>query len=152
MRKSKINSEVVAKAFEYAKSGFNNKQIYEALGISKSTLYANSDLMDSIKKGQSELRSEVSSSLLKNAIKLDNPTVQIFLAKRLRLFDETFDTFSLKTSKDIVKAFSELFIAVGNGVISEEKARQLQCILESTMKAYEVNELEQRVEELEKSS
>lgn len=44
-----------------------------------------------IKEGQLELRQNISKSLLSNATDLNNPTVQIFLAKKLRLFDDTFN-------------------------------------------------------------
>ena len=44
-----------------------------------------------IKEGQLVLRQNISKSLLSNATDLNNPTVQIFLAKKLRLFDDTFN-------------------------------------------------------------
>lgn len=148
-RKPKINDEVIKQAFELSLSGFNDKQIQSSLSISKSLMYSNMELMDSIKKARIELRKNISKSLLDNAMDLKNPTVQIFLAKKLRLFDDTFDSMSLKSSDDVLKVTSNLFKAVSEGAISEDKANQLKSILESFIKAYELNELEQRITKLE---
>jgi len=148
-RKSKINDEVIKQAFEMARAGFNDKQILEAIQISKSLMYSNMELMDTIKKARVELKQDISKSLLSNAIDLNNPTVQIFLAKRLRLFDDTFDSMPLKKSEDTLKAISKLFTAVGSGAISEDKSNQLLSILNTYTKAYEVQELEQRLTALE---
>jgi len=148
-QKTKINKEMIQQAYELSRAGFNNKQIQEALNISKALLYRNVDLIDTIKGARQELRQEVSKSLLSNAIDLNNPTVQIFLAKRLRLFDDTFDSIPLKKSEDTLKAISKLFTAVGSGAISEDKSNQLLSILNTYTKAYEVQELEQRLTALE---
>ena len=150
-RKPKVNNEMKEQAYELATKGFNNKQIIQALDISKSTLYGNVDLMDSIKKGQMELREKISEYLLNNAVNLNNPTTQIFLAKKLRLFDDTFESITLKKSSDVVQTISNIFQAVSDGSISEDKAKQLQSLLDTFTKAYEVNELEQRVLLLEQS-
>ncbi len=147
--KPKINDDVIKEAFKLARTGFNDKQIQEALQISKSLMYSHKELMDTIKKARVELREEISNSLLKNAIDLSNPTVQIFLAKRLRLFDDTFNTITLKKSDDILRAINKLFGAVSNNSISDDKANQLKSILETFTKAYEVNELETRLSKLE---
>ena len=98
-RKPKINDNVIKEAFELARAGFNDKQMQEAFGISKSLMYANLELMDTIKGARRELRQKISQSLLSNAVDLNNPTVQIFLAKKLRLFDDTFDSINLKCSR-----------------------------------------------------
>ncbi len=148
-QKTKINKEMIEEAYTLARAGFNNKLIQESLGISKASLYRVKDLKDTIKEARQELRQEVSKSLLSNATDLNNPTVQIFLAKKLRLFDDTFDSMPLKKSDDVLKAISKLFIAVGDGAISEDKANQLKSILDSFTKAYELNELEKRIAALE---
>jgi len=150
-RKSKINNEMIKEAFELAKSGFNNKQIQEALNISKALLYRNVDLIDSIKEGQLELRKKISSSLLENATDLNNPTVQIFLAKKLRLFDDTFNSINIKNTDDVLTTVSTLFKAVSDGSISDDKANQLKSILHLYNDAYNINILEKRITELEES-
>lgn len=149
IKKTKINKEMIDEAYALARAGFNNKQLQEALSISKASIYRVKDLKDTIKEARQELRQEVSRSLLTNATDLNNPTVQIFLAKKLRLFDDTFDSMPLKKSDDVLKAISKLFIAVGDGAISEDKANQLKSILDSFTKAYELNELEKRIVALE---
>lgn len=148
-RKPKINDNVIKEAFELAKAGFNDKQIQEAFGISKSLMYANLELMDTIKGARRELRQNISQSLLSNAVDLNNPTVQIFLAKKLRLFDDTFDSINLKSSDDVLKVISRIFKAVSDGTISDDKANQLKSLLDTFTKAYEVNELDKRITQLE---
>ena len=151
-RKPKINDEVIKKAYELSRAGFNDKQIQESLKISKSLMYSNMELMDTIKKAKTELREEVSKSLLSNAMDLNNPTVQIFLAKKLRLFDDTFDSITLKKSDDVLNTISKLFKAVSDGAISEDKANQLKSIIDSFSKAYELNNLEERITALEEGT
>jgi len=150
-RKPKINDSVIQEAHELAKAGFNDKQIQEALNISKSLMYANLEFMDTIKEARKELRHEISKSLMNNAVNLDNPTVQIFLAKKLRLFDDTFDSINLKNSDDALKVISSIFKAVSDGSISDDKANQLKSLLDTFTKAYEVNELDKRITLLEES-
>lgn len=150
-RKPKINNTVIKEAHELAKAGFNDKQIQEALKISKSLMYANMEFMDTIKEARAELRKEISKSLMSNAVDMQNPTVQIFLAKKLRLFDDTFDSINLKNSDDVLKVISSIFKAVSDGSISDDKANQLKSLLDTFTKAYEVNELDKRITLLEES-
>ncbi len=150
IRKSKIDNGMIQQAYELASKGFNNKQIYETIKISKSSLYASMDLMDSIKKGNSELRTKLSDAILKNAVELDNPTTQIFLAKRLNLFENTMDkAITIKKSDDILKAVSSIFIAVSDGSLNDDRSKLLLSVIDSYSKAYELNNLEERLEILE---
>lgn len=151
-RKPKLNvtEELIAEVEKMAENGFNQKQIAKHLDISVQQLHkAYLELIEAIKRGQEKLRIKVSESILNNATDLNNPTVQIFLAKKLRLFDDTFDSITLKKSDDVLNAISKLFKALSDGEISEDKAKQLQSILDSFTKAYEVNELENRIAILE---
>lgn len=141
--------ELLDKIYELALNGFNTRQIYESLEIKQKTFYNHRDYLQAIKRGQKDLRIKLADSLLKNAVDLNNPTVQIFLAKKLRLFDDTFETITLKNSDDVLKATAGLYKAISEGTISQDKANQLQAILEGFLKAYEVNELERRIEALE---
>jgi len=102
-RKSKITKELIKQAYTLATSGFNDKQIYESLNISKALFYRNIDIIDTIKEARTNLRENISKSLINNAVDLNNATTQIFLAKRLKLFDDTFDTVSIKKSDDVLK-------------------------------------------------
>lgn len=139
----KINKEVINKAYDLAKAGFNNKAIYENLSISKSAFYKNVDLIDSIKKARTELREDISNSLLNNA-RTGDTTSLIFLAKRLNLFSEDI-SINLRTPKSALKSLEE----VANANISLEHKNSLKSIISDYIKAYEVVELEKRVEALE---
>jgi len=145
----KVNKEMIEKAQELSRAGFNNKQIYEVLNISKALFYRSKDLIDPIKDARKELRQNISQSLINNAVDLNNPTVQIFLAKRLKLFDDTFDSISIRKSDDVLKVVADIFKAVSTNTISEDKSKQLLAILDTYIKAYEMNELEKRITELE---
>lgn len=147
--KIKVTKELIQKAYDLAKAGFADKQIYETLGIAKATFYAKIDLIDNIKRARTELRESISKSLLNNALDLNNPTIQIFLAKKLRLFDDTFDTIKIKNSDDLLTATNDLFTAVATSSISDDKANQLKSIIESYSKLYEINNLEKRLTVLE---
>lgn len=139
----KITKQLIKKAYDLAKAGFNNKTIYESLDISKSAFYNNKDLMDSIKKARAELREEVSSSLLTNA-KTGDTTSLIFLAKRLNLFSEDVQ-IKLTNPKSALKSLEE----VANANISLEHKNSLKSIISDYIKAYEVSELEERISKLE---
>jgi len=148
-RKSKITKELIKQAYTLPTSGFNDKQIYESLNISKALFYRNIDIIDTIKEARTELRENISKSLINNAVDLNNATTQIFLAKRLKLFDDTFDSISIKKSDDVLKVIADIFKAVSDNKISEDKSKQLLSILDTYIKAYEMNELEKRITALE---
>lgn len=139
----KIDKQMIKKGYDLAKVGFNNKSIYENLSISKSAFYKNVDLIDSIKKARAELREDVSNSLLNNA-RIGDTTSLIFLAKRLNLFSEDI-SISLRTPKSALKSLED----VANANISIEHKNSLKSIISDYIKAYEVVELEKRVEALE---
>lgn len=139
----KITKQLIKKAYDLAKAGFNNKTIYESLDISKSAFYNNKDLMDSIKKARAELRENVSNSLLNNATTGDTTSL-IFLAKRLNLFSEDI-SIKLTSPKSALKSLEE----VANANISLEHKNSLKSIISDYIKAYEISELEQRISKLE---
>ena len=151
-KNTKINKNMIQKAYELAKNGFSNKQIQDVLHISKASIYRIKDLKDSIKDGQMSLRADITKSLINNAVDLNNPTVQIFLAKQLKLFDDTFDTISINKSDDVLVVVSDIFKAVAQNTISEDKSKQLLSILDTYIKAYEMHELEKRIISLESQS
>ena len=135
--------EIKKLAFNLAKAGFNNKTIYENLKISKSSFYANMDLLDTIKKARTELREEVSNALLGNAKKGDTTSL-IFLAKRLNLFSEEY-SIKLSSPTEALKSLEEL----ANANISVEHKNSLKGILNDYIKTYEIIELEKRITLLE---
>lgn len=139
----KITPETIKAAYELAANGINNKQIIEALNISKSAFYANVDLMDAIKKAKSELRSKVSNALLEKATTGDT-TAQIFLAKRLNLFSEDM-SIDLSSPQTALNSLEE----IANANISLEHKNSLKGIVSDYIKAYEIIELEKRITALE---
>ena len=139
----KITKQLIKKAYDLSRAGFNNKTIYESLDISKSAFYSNMDLMDTIKKAKSELREEVSKSLLNNA-KTGDTTSLIFLAKRLNLFSEDIH-IKLSNPMSALKSLEE----VANANISLEHKNCLKSIIHDYIKSYEILELEQRISKLE---
>ena len=149
MRKQIETNEMIKKTYDLSKAGFSAKQIYESLGISHTTFYKKVELVEALKRGQFELRKKISEAILKNSVDLNNQVTQIFLAKKLRLFDDTFDSMSLRNTDDALKTISKLFKAVSDGSISDDKANQLKSILDSFNKLYEANVLEDRLSKLE---
>lgn len=148
----KLDKSQIDKCFEYSSKGYTTTQIFEALAISKSSLYSNKDALDAINRGRQELRQKLSDSLISNAVDMKNPTVQIFLAKRLRLFDDTFETITLNKSSDAVAATAQIYKAIADGTISDDKANQLKALLDTFVKAYEVQEIEKRLQALERGN
>lgn len=133
-------------AYNLAKNGFNNKAIYENLNISKSAFYKKVDLIDSIKKARTDLREKVSNALIDNATKGDTTSL-IFLAKRLNLFSEDM-SINLKSPSTALKSLEN----VANANISIEHKNSLKGIISDYIKAYEVVELEKRIEALENAN
>jgi len=145
-RKPKVTKELLEVAYDLSIKGFNDKQIIEAIKISKSLFYINMELLDTIKRGRRELRLLVSQSLLNNAIDINNPTAQIFLAKRLNLFSEDI-SIDLSSPKTAIKSLE----CIANANISIEHKNSLKSIIGEYLKAYEVVELEERISVLEKN-
>lgn len=139
----KNKKELIPLAYKMAKSGISNKQIIEALCISKSAFYADVDIMDTIKKGKSELREEVSNALLEKATSGDT-TALIFLSKRLNLFSDQ-PQLDLTSVDNALKSYSTL----ADADISLEHKNSLRGILSDYFKAYEITELEERLAALE---
>ncbi len=52
IKKTKINKEMIDEAYALARAGFNNKQLQEALSISKASIYRVKDLKDTIKEAR----------------------------------------------------------------------------------------------------
>jgi len=143
MSNPKITKEVLETVYELAKNGISNKHIAEAINISTAYFYKRVDVVDTVKKAKSELRAEVSKSLLENANNGDTTSL-IFLAKRLNLFSEDY-YIDLKTPSTAIKSLEEL----ANSNISLEHKNSLKGFISDYMKSYEVVELEERLKILE---
>lgn len=145
-RKTKITKELILEAEGLAEAGFSHKQIYQAIGLSHTAFYENVELLETIKKAENELREKVSNSLMEKAVNKDDTTALIFLAKRLNLFSGDIN-ISLDNPRSALKSLETL----SNADISLEHKNALKGIINDYLKAYELIELEQRIEKLEDS-
>lgn len=132
---------------EYAYKGFKNRDIADALGVSTSFIYDNKEFLACIKKGRQRLRQELTDAMLSKATDHEDTTMQIFLAKRLGLFEKDTPQVDLKSSEDSMKAFEKIF----NADIPLEAKNALKGILESFNRGHEILELEKRIIDIEKS-
>lgn len=147
--KKKINAEVVAKAREYALQGFTHLQIAKSIGVSSSTLYADSEMMDTIRSAEDELRRTIAQDI-QNSSRNGEVAAQIFLSKRLNLFSASYKLPQIKTIGSALNQIARINSDLANGVLPVELANNLIKNIECFMKAYELNDLEKRIEELEK--
>lgn len=147
-RKLKITTELIKEAQELAAAGFSDKQVFTALDLSSSSFYANTELMETIKKARNDLRKKVSDALMATAVNGDT-TAMIFLSKRLNLFQNSYSAGSLKTAKDALTELEKLYDASIGGEIPIELISTVSKILNDFVKTLEVSELEKRVEEIE---
>jgi len=148
--KKKITKKLIAEAAEFAKTGFSNKQIMSAVDLSSSAFYANQELTDTVKKNRMELRKEIAKSLTESALDRNDTTVQIFLSKRLGLFQSSYKKGSLKTVGDAVSELSKLYKSSDDMPL--ELINATAKILNDFVKMIEVSELEIRIEKLEREN
>lgn len=130
---------------ELASLGYNIKNTYEAIGICSSKAFADVQFMEAHKRGYEQLRKTLSEKILGKAADQEDTTMQIFLSKRLGLFEKAQPQLRLQSTGDALKAFEEVF----NSDLSIEAKTALKGVLESFTRAYEVTEQEKRIQELE---
>lgn len=140
-KKLKIDYEQVK---QLACQGYNVKTIAEVVGICRSLAYENLDFMDAYKKGRQELTDSLAKSMLSKAVAGD-VTTQIFLAKRLGLFEKSQPQIKLQSAEDALKAFEEVF----NADISVESKNALKSVLESFTRTLGITEQDRKIRELE---
>lgn len=149
-RKKKITPELIATAGELAKSGFSDKQVYEAIGIASSTFYASKELTETVKKARQELRKEVADSLLETAVGGDT-TALIFLSKRLGLHQSlNYKKGKLKTQKDAVVELEKLYHTSISGDAPLELINAVGKILNDFIGAVDKADIEARLDQIEK--
>lgn len=130
-----------------ASMGYNIKNTYEVIGICSSKAFADVQFMEAHKRGYEIMRAKLSKKILDKAIDSEDTTMQIFLSKRLWLFEKVMPQVKLENTEDALKAFGEVF----NSDISIESKSALKGILEGFARTYEVSEIEKRMAELEKN-
>jgi len=129
---------------QLAYKGYNVTNIAKSMGTCKTLAYQDREFMEAYEKGREQLTDELSQAMLDKAVGGDVAT-QIFLAKRLGLFEKAQPQIRLQSTEDALKAFEEVF----NSDISLEAKTALKGIVESFTRTYEVTELERRVKEVE---
>ena len=135
---------------ELAGKGYNTTMICSAIGVSRSYAYTQKDIMDAIKRGHDQAKQKVIDDLMTRSESDQGATASIFLAKQLKCFDTYFPTSSPQSTSDALKKISNIYLAVAKNELPEEKAAHLISFLEKYLKAYEINNLETRISELEK--
>ena len=146
--KSKITPKLIKDAKEYALSGFTHRQIAKSLNISPTTLYKNVDIMNTINKAEDELRRDIAQDI-RTSSNNGEVSAQIFLSKRLNLYSTTYKMPQIKTVKTALTQISRINSDLANGVLPVELANNLIKNIDLFLKAFEVNELEKRIEQLE---
>ena len=129
---------------ELAYKGYNVTTIAKNMGTCKSVAYLDKEFMEAYEKGRQKLTDELSQAMLDKAVGGDTGT-QIFLAKRLGLFEKAQPQIRLQSTEDALQAFEEIF----NADISLEAKSALKGVLESFTRTFEVTELEKRIQEVE---
>lgn len=149
-RKKKITEELINRAGEFAKSGFSDKQIYEAVSLSHTSFYGNSELVATVKANREELRRTVADALLNSALGGETASL-IFLSKRLGLHQSItgYKKGRLKTPKDATIELEKLYHASINGDAPMELINSVGKIINDFVKTYEVSNLEDRISALE---
>ena len=148
--KKKITPQLIEQAGEFAKSGFSDKQIYEAVDLSHTAFYGNAELVATVRTQRQKLRKTVADTLLQSAVGGDTASI-IFLSKRLGLHQSItgYKKGRLKTPKDAVRELEKLYHASISGDAPMELINAVGKIINDFVKAYEVSSLEERITALE---
>ncbi len=147
----KVTPKLIAKAKEYALCGFSHLQIAKSVGIANSTLYADSNLMDTIREAESELREQIANDI-KASSGSGEVSAQIFLSKRLNLYQTQYKMPQIKSVKTALTQISRVNSDLADGTLPPELANNLIKNIETFIKAYEVSTLEERIIALENQS
>ena len=135
-----------------ASKGYTASMCFDAIGISHSKGYRDKQIMQAIKRGRNTAKQRIVDDLLNRSMGDPSSAASIFLAKKMKVFDDIFPTASPKTPEDASKKISDIYTAVSQGKLSEEKGNYLISFLEKFIKAFEVSELEKRVKALEEAN
>ena len=146
--KKKITPELIAKAREFALMGFSHLQICSSIGISSSTFYADSDMTDTIKEAEAELRAKIAKNIQDSA-DVGEVSAQIFLSKRLNLYGTSYKMPQIKTVSSALEQIARINKDLANGMLPPELANNLIKNIDTFVKTFEVSELEKRILALE---
>lgn len=144
-----VTSSMLQEVERLATLGLNEAQISESLGMSYTAFQSKkSHFSESLKRGKAELRARVSEALL-SKIDEGDTTALIFTAKRLNLFTPSIDAKTPSTIPEALRELASVYSAVARGEVSEAVGDKLSGYLERYMKAIELTELEERIQQIE---
>ena len=146
--KKKVTPKLIAEAREYALSGFTHRQICLSVGISPATFYKHIDLVNTIRQAEDDLRRDIAEDI-KTSSNNGEVSAQIFLAKRLGLYSTSYKMQQIKTTKAALSQISRINADLASGIIPQELAAALIKNIEIFLKAFELNEIDIRVSEIE---
>ena len=148
MAKLKITPKFIAEAKGLALNGFTHRQICQSLKISPTTFYKHTNLVDTIREAEDDLRRDIAEDL-KTASNNGEVSAQIFLAKRLGLYATSYKMPQIRSTKTALAQISRINSDLASGVIPFELATTLIKNIEVFLKAYEVNVINDRLQEIE---
>ena len=134
-----------------ASKGYSVTICCDAIGITRTTAYNNSYIIDTIKRGTAKAKQKVVDDLMSRSEVDQSSTASIFLAKQLKVFDNYYPTASPKSPTDALNKISNIYTAVSRNELSEEKGNSLVGYLEKYVKAYEVSENTEKIKKLEEA-
>ncbi len=134
-----------------AAKGYSLTMVCEAVGISTSKAYNDREIVDAIKRGKAIAKQKVVDDLMSRSMEDQSSAASIFLAKKLKIFDDPHPTASPKSADDAAKKIATIYKAVSEGKLDQEKGNYLISFLEKYIKAFETSELEKRVQQLEEA-
>ena len=132
-----------------ASEGYTVTMICDALNIHRSTAYKNSNIINTIKRGQSVARQKIIKDLMDRSKEDAGATASIFLAKQLKIFDDYFPTAKPKGIKDALSKISNIYEKVSKNELDSTKGDKLVHYLEVYIKGYEASELDTRLSKIE---
>ncbi len=134
-----ITNEIIKQVEILASKGIATTLIADSLNIAVSTTRCNEEIKEAIKRGRKTIRNKVVNNLIKKSEKDRTPTATIYLANKLKVYDEYFPTSKPKTIAEAVDRIGDIYTAVSNNELSSEKADRLISYLNTYLKAYEIS-------------
>ena len=136
--RTQITDEIVLQAETLASKGIATTLIADSLGIAVSTTRCNDDIKEAIQRGRKIIRDKIVDDLIRRSEKDTTPTATIYLANKLKVYDDYFTTSKPKTIAEAIDRIADIYTAVSNNELSSEKADRLINYLNTYLKAYEL--------------
>lgn len=140
-----VTPKQIAKAEELASKGMLIKDIAYTLGLSTTYCSMKTEIVESIHRGQAQLRQRICDEMLDN---LDKTSLDL-IAKQQGLFRRHFTIpkiKDIKTAKEAVVSTMDLY---AEGSVTEYQMKTVQSACDSYVKMHEIGEIEERLTILE---